>query len=246
MQIILDTLEQSLRNCESQTGGEVELRTKCNPKQFDMLIGTLNARARNLFLCTHDELFRAMLFFFRSPRSARKSWSEAKVHMFTDFFYDGIRLRICGDSSQCIQKKVVEKHDFLLHASEFGRSVPLRVSYAIEADAEVRPGDRVTGVRFVERHCFDHKKYIRFDISKVVTVREDQFKKQIPADVSNEIEIEIVGKNPSCSSSQKHRYNAQSMLLKMMDLIYIMYNTKKNIEFAIEDVDQAKKCSSRV
>ena len=95
-------------------------------------------------------------------------------------------------------------------------------------------GQYATGVRYMERHCFEHKKYLRFDISKVVTVTEDRFRKQIPADTSNEIEIEIVGTNPSCPKNG-HHFNAESMVMKLLDFLRIMHETDCNIEINVTE-----------
>ena len=92
-------------------------------------------------------------------------------------------------------------------------------------------------IRSVTRRSYVHKEYVNFDISKVIQIEKTKYEQGTKAVVQNEIEIELSGINHDYDKHRdKNALYADSLLLKLLDIIYCISNSSKGISFVCEKV----------
>ena len=94
-------------------------------------------------------------------------------------------------------------------------------------------------IRSVTRRSYVHKEYVNFDISKVIQIEKTKYEQGTKAVVQNEIEIELSGRNRDYDKhNDKNALYADSLLLKLLDIIYCISKSSKGVSFVCERVSQ--------
>jgi len=134
-------------------------------------------------------------------------WDNIEQINKTDYFYEKIRISIEDDgTTECIQKKKLEKLDFEIEDSPFD----FRISFSTEKNVPNKNYTSKEGLytRVKERTRYSLKD-LYFDLTIVTTENNAVF------DRKHEIEIEIKPNDKSCL------YNSINLILKTLDIINI-------------------------
>lgn len=140
-------------------------------------------------------------------------WDNVEKINKTDFYYEKIRISIEDDgTTECIQKKRLEKLDFEIEDSPFD----FRISFSSEKNVPNKNYTSKEGLytRFKKRTRYILKD-LYFDLTIVTT------ENNAVVDKTYEIEIEIKPNDKSCL------YNSVNLLLKTLDIINICENIGK-------------------
>ncbi len=132
-------------------------------------------------------------------------WDSVEQINKTDYFYDKIRISIEDDgTTECIQKKKLEKLDFEIEDSPFD----FRISFSSEKNVPNKNYTSKEGLytRVKKRTRYSLKE-LYFDLTIVTT------ENNAVIDRKYEIEIEIKPNDKSCL------YNSINLLLKTLDII---------------------------
>tara|TARA_Y100000741_G_scaffold42019_1_gene29258 strand:- start:26768 stop:27379 length:612 start_codon:yes stop_codon:yes gene_type:complete len=135
------------------------------------------------------------------------TWDNVEKINKTDYYYDRIRISIEDDgTTECIQKKKLEKLDFEIEDSPFD----FRISFSSEKNVPNKNYTSKEGLytRVKERTRYTLKD-LYFDLTIVTTENNAVIDKKY------EIEIEIKPNSKSCL------YNSINLLLKTLDIINI-------------------------
>ena len=135
------------------------------------------------------------------------TWDNVEKINKTDYYYDKIRISIEDDgTTECIQKKKLEKLDFEIEDSPFD----FRISFSSEKNVPNKNYTSKEGLytRVKERTRYTLKD-LYFDLTIVTT------ENNAVVDKKYEIEIEIKPNDKSCL------YNSINLLLKTLDIINI-------------------------
>ena len=135
------------------------------------------------------------------------TWDNVEKINKTDYYYDRIRISIEDDgTTECIQKKKLEKLDFEIEDSPFD----FRISFSSEKNVPNKNYTSKEGLytRVKERTRYTLKD-LYFDLTIVTT------ENNAVVDKNYEIEIEIKPNSKSCL------YNSINLLLKTLDIINI-------------------------
>ena len=135
------------------------------------------------------------------------TWDNVEKINKTDYYYDKVRISIEDDgTTECIQKKKLEKIDFEIEDSPFD----FRISFSSEKNVPNKNYTSKEGLytRVKERTRYTLKD-LYFDLTIVTT------ENNAVVDKRYEIEIEIKPNDKSCL------YNSINLLLKTLDIINI-------------------------
>ena len=135
------------------------------------------------------------------------TWDNVEKINKTDYYYDKVRISIEDDgTTECIQKKKLEKIDFEIEDSPFD----FRISFSSEKNVPNKNYTSKEGLytRVKERTRYTLKDLF-FDLTIVTTENNAVIDKRY------EIEIEIKPNDKSCL------YNSINLLLKTLDIINI-------------------------
>ena len=135
------------------------------------------------------------------------TWDNVEKINKTDYYYDKVRISIEDDgTTECIQKKKLEKLDFEIEDSPFD----FRISFSSEKNVPNKNYTSKEGLytRVKERTRYTLKD-LYFDLTIVTT------ENNAVVDKRYEIEIEIKPNDKSCL------YNSINLLLKTLDIINI-------------------------
>ena len=141
------------------------------------------------------------------------TWDSVEKINKTDYYYDKIRISIEDDgTTECIQKKNLEKLDFEIENSPFD----FRISFSSEKNVPNKNYTSKEGLytRVKERTRYTLKD-VYFDLTIVTTENNAVVNK------TYEIEIEIKPNDKSCL------YNSINLVLKTIDLINMCENIGK-------------------
>jgi len=154
-------------------------------------------------------------FFLKIKNKFDKTstWDNVEKINKTDYYYDKIRISIEDDgTTECIQKKNLEKLDFEIENSPFD----FRISFSSEKNVPNKNYTSKEGLytRVKERTRYTLKD-VYFDLTIVTTENNAVVNK------TYEIEIEIKPNDKSCL------YNSINLVLKTIDLINMCENIGK-------------------
>ena len=154
-------------------------------------------------------------FFLKIKNKFDKTstWDSVEKINKTDYYYDKIRISIEDDgTTECIQKKNLEKLDFEIENSPFD----FRISFSSEKNVPNKNYTSKEGLytRVKERTRYTLKD-VYFDLTVVTTENNTVVNK------TYEIEIEIKPNDKSCL------YNSINLVLKTIDLINMCENIGK-------------------
>lgn len=154
-------------------------------------------------------------FFLKIKNKFDKTstWDSVEKINKTDYYYDKIRISIEDDgTTECIQKKNLEKLDFEIENSPFD----FRISFSSEKNVPNKNYTSKEGLytRVKERTRYTLKD-VYFDLTIVTTENNAVVNK------TYEIEIEIKPNDKSCL------YNSINLVLKTIDLINMCENIGK-------------------
>ena len=154
-------------------------------------------------------------FFLKIKNKFDKTstWDNVEKINKTDYYYDKIRISIEDDgTTECIQKKNLEKLDFEIENSPFD----FRISFSSEKNVPNKNYTSKEGLytRVKERTRYTLKD-VYFDLTVVTTENNAVVNK------TYEIEIEIKPNDKSCL------YNSINLVLKTIDLINMCENIGK-------------------
>lgn len=154
-------------------------------------------------------------FFIKIKNKFDKTstWDNVEKINKTDYYYDKIRISIEDDgTTECIQKKKLEKLDFEIENSPFD----FRISFSSEKNVPNKNYTSKEGLytRVKERTRYTLKD-VYFDLTIVTTENNAVVNK------TYEIEIEIKPNNKSCL------YNSINLVLKTIDIINMCENIGK-------------------
>ena len=154
-------------------------------------------------------------FFLKIKNKFDKTstWDSVEKINKTDYYYDKIRISIEDDgTTECIQKKNLEKLDFEIENSPFD----FRISFSSEKNVPNKNYTSKEGLytRVKERTRYTLKD-VYFDLTVVTTENNAVVNK------TYEIEIEIKPNDKSCL------YNSINLVLKTIDLINMCENIGK-------------------
>ena len=154
-------------------------------------------------------------FFLKIKNKFDKTstWDNVEKINKTDYYYDKIRISIEDDgTTECIQKKNLEKLDFEIENSPFD----FRISFSSEKNVPNKNYTSKEGLytRVKERTRYTLKD-VYFDLTIVTTENNAVVNK------TYEIEIEIKPNDKSCL------YNSINLVLKTIDIINMCENIGK-------------------
>ena len=154
-------------------------------------------------------------FFLKIKNKFDKTstWDSVEKINKTDYYYDKIRISIEDDgTTECIQKKKLEKLDFEIEDSPFD----FRISFSSEKNVPNKNYTSKEGLytRVKERTRYTLKD-VYFDLTIVTTENNAVVNK------TYEIEIEIKPNGKSCL------YNSINLVLKTIDIINMCENIGK-------------------
>ena len=154
-------------------------------------------------------------FFLKIKNKFDKTstWDSVEKINKTDYYYDKIRISIEDDgTTECIQKKNLEKLDFEIENSPFD----FRISFSSEKNVPNKNYTSKEGLftRVKERTRYTLKD-VYFDLTVVTTENNAVVNK------TYEIEIEIKPNDKSCL------YNSINLVLKTIDIINMCENIGK-------------------
>ena len=154
-------------------------------------------------------------FFLKIKNKFDKTstWDSVEKINKTDYYYDKIRISIEDDgTTECIQKKNLEKLDFEIENSPFD----FRISFSSEKNVPNKNYTSKEGLytRVKERTRYTLKD-VYFDLTVVTTENNAVVNK------TYEIEIEIKSNDKSCL------YNSINLVLKTIDVINMCENIGK-------------------
>ena len=154
-------------------------------------------------------------FFLKIKNKFDKTstWDSVEKINKTDYYYDKIRISIEDDgTTECIQKKNLEKLDFEIENSPFD----FRISFSSEKNVPNKNYTSKEGLytRVKERTRYTLKD-VYFDLTIVTTENNAVVNK------TYEIEIEIKPNDKSCL------YNSINLVLKTIDIINMCENIGK-------------------
>ena len=154
-------------------------------------------------------------FFLKIKNKFDKTstWDNVEKINKTDYYYDKIRISIEDDgTTECIQKKNLEKLDFEIENSPFD----FRISFSSEKNVPNKNYTSKEGLytRVKERTRYTLKD-VYFDLTVVTTENNAVVNK------TYEIEIEIKSNDKSCL------YNSINLVLKTIDVINMCENIGK-------------------
>ena len=154
-------------------------------------------------------------FFLKIKNKFDKTstWNNIEKINKTDYYYDKIRISIEDDgTTECIQKKNLEKLDFEIENSPFD----FRISFSSEKNVPNKNYTSKEGLytRVKERTRYTLKD-VYFDLTIVTTENNAVVNK------TYEIEIEIKPNDKSCL------YNSINLVLKTIDIINMCENIGK-------------------
>lgn len=154
-------------------------------------------------------------FFLKIKNKFDKTstWDNIEKINKTDYYYDKIRISIEDDgTTECIQKKNLEKLDFEIENSPFD----FRISFSSEKNVQNKNYTSKEGLytRVKERTRYTLKN-VYFDLTIVTTENNAVVNK------TYEIEIEIKPNDKSCL------YNSINLVLKTIDIINMCENIGK-------------------
>ena len=141
------------------------------------------------------------------------TWNNVEKINKTDYYYDKVRISIEDDgTTECIQKKNLEKLDFEIENSPFD----FRISFSSEKNVPNKNYTSKEGLftRVKERTRYTLKD-VYFDLTVVTTENNAVVNK------TYEIEIEIKPNDKSCL------YNSINLVLKTIDVINMCENIGK-------------------
>lgn len=165
------------------------------------------------FRCTSQHASKIL----RHLKSYSK-WTRVHHETHQDVISKSLRKRTDEDGTEHVTNKVmVEKADFVIHGSALGSGISARAILSNEHKATWSNNQMITQIRFSERHTFVHQGYISFDITTSVSTSADDYHKQIPAQVSNEIEIELIAEKYQGEGALL--LHAQSLRMKLVDMV---------------------------
>ena len=154
-------------------------------------------------------------FFLKIKNKFDKTstWDSVEKINKTDYYYDKIRISIEDDgTTECIQKKNLEKLDFEIENSPFD----FRISFSSEKNV---PNKNYTSKEGLYTRVKERTRYtledVYFDLTIVTTENNAVVNK------TYEIEIEIKPNDKSCL------YNSINLVLKTIDLINMCENIGK-------------------
>lgn len=154
-------------------------------------------------------------FFLKIKNKFDKTstWNNIEKINKTDYYYDKIRISIEDDgTTECIQKKNLEKLDFEIENSPFD----FRISFSSEKNV---PNKNYTSKEGLYTRVKERTRYtledVYFDLTIVTTENNAVVNK------TYEIEIEIKPNDKSCL------YNSINLVLKTIDIINMCENIGK-------------------
>lgn len=171
--------------------------------------------------CKHDEWQNVL----NSLQSG--SWSSVETSAFTDRLHGSFRLRQTKSSQKHEEKQVLYTKDYTIDLID--NDVQFRISHGREISKTLDNPGKMTGIRHVQRYSFVHKNYIQFDLSKTVCTSDNRGKCEA-AKVTNEIEVELIGKHDPIEAQpeQKNTLYAKSIMCKVLDVAHLMHKRKPN------------------
>ena len=154
-------------------------------------------------------------FFLKIKNKFDKTstWDSVEKINKTDYYYDKIRISIEDDgTTECIQKKNLEKLDFEIENSPFD----FRISFSSEKNV---PNKNYTSKEGLYTRVKERTRYTLKDVYFDLTVVTSE--NNAVVNKTYEIEIEIKPNDKSCL------YNSINLVLKTIDIINMCENIGK-------------------